>query len=388
MQPQERKSWFILIAVLSLAVFLAPVGCSRAKEKWRQISGTRAPDSDLEGEATAPPEAMQEEVVIDGKTWVRSRNPYYLVLPGEPQYVYAEKGKEMVGLSGWLVSVLSKKLGVDQKGKAGAGVPEDKVQELVRKELDRILKEDGLKAFAAQYKGKPAGIVGRYVAVYPNPENARSMEGPNYTLAAALADTISGQKDFKVAGPDKVKAAICKAQAMGPLTQRQNLLALGDATGVQALILTRVVPASGKTPNFLVMEVYDTFKGIKVDGIAFPVEGKPDLAAIQKFVRNNALRLAAALMEVDWFGRVEFVKEGNVYLNLGESAGLKVGDRLRVVVPGQEVVNPTTHALLGFTNDESRGELRITELLGNTGAVAQVLSGGPFKANDKVKAVR
>ncbi len=56
------------------------------------------------------------------------------------------------------------------------------------------------------------------------------------------------------------------------------------------------------------------------------------------------MRVAAALMEVDWFGRVEFVKEGNVYLSLGDSTGLKVGDRLRVVRPGKEVVNPNTNA--------------------------------------------
>jgi hypothetical protein len=387
MHPQAKKLLY-LVFILLLAVVLLPAGCSRAKEKWRQISGTRAPDSDLEAEAMVPPESTQEEVVIDGKTWVRSKNPYYLTLPNEPEYIYAEKGKELKTLQGMFVASLAKKLGLSTSAKQSKGIPEDKVQEMVRQEVDRILKEQGLKAFYAPGQKGASRVLGRYVAVYPNPENARSMEGPNYTLAATLADYLSRQKDLKVAGPDRVKAAIGKAQAMGSLTQRQNLLALGDAAGVQALILTRVVPASGKNPNFLVLEVYDTFKGIKDDGIAYPVEGRPDPATIQKFVRNNALRLAAALMEVDWFGRVEFVKEGNVYLSLGDSTGLKVGDRLKVVTPGKEVVNPATHAVLGFTNDESHGELRITELLGNTGAVAQVISGGPFKTNDKVKVVR
>jgi hypothetical protein len=84
-------------------------------------------------------------------------------------------------------------------------------------------------------------------------------------------------------------------------------------------------------------------------------------------------------MNVDWFGRVEFIKGGNVYLALGESTGLKVGDRLRVV-------NPTPEA--DIAGDESLGQVRITELLGTSGAVAQTLAGGPFKANDKVKTVR
>jgi hypothetical protein len=385
--PHYLKKPLYVIFILALAVVLGSAGCSRVKEKWRQISGTRAPDSDLEGEPMAPPESKQETVVIDGKTWVRSRNPYYLLIPNEPEYIYAEQGKELKTAKQMLLAGLARQFGWEQKSKQ-TGIPPEKVKEMVRQEVDRLLREQGLRAFSKE-GGLPASkVYGRYVAVVPASESVRSLEGPNYALATTLSQYLARQKDIKVAGPEKVRAELAKAQVTGSLTTHKALQTLGDATGVQALILTRVVPASGKNPTFLVMEVYDTFKGTKVDGIAYPVEGTPDLLAIQNFVQSNSLRLAAALMEVDWFGRVDFVREGNVYLNLGESAGLKVGDRLRVVVPGQEVVNPTTHALLGFTNDESRGELKITELLGNTGAVAQVLSGGPFKANDKVKAVR
>jgi len=91
-------------------------------------------------------------------------------------------------------------------------------------------------------------------------------------------------------------------------------------------------------------------------------------------------------MNISWFGRVDFVKDGNVYLNLGQNAGLKVGDRLKVVVPGKEVVNPTTHATLGYTADVTQGELKVTGLIGNTGAEATAVSGGPFHANDRVRA--
>lgn len=386
MHPQ-RNRLFMLIALLSLAAVLAPLGCSRAKETWRKVAGTRAPDADLEMEAQAPPEAMKEEIIIDGKPWVRSKNPYYLMMPGEPEYIYAEKGREFKGLTGFLAEALARKMGIQEKGK-GAGVPEDKVQELVRKEVDRILKEEGLKAFASQDKGKPSGIVGRYVGVYPNPEVSRDMEGPSRTLAAAMADAISRQKDLRVAPPEKVRAGVEKANVSGSLKKRQNLQSLGDVLGVHGLILTGVVAPSGKNPGFLVLELYDTYLGNKIDGIAFPVEGRPDAATIQKFARNNALRVSAGLMNVDWFGRVEFTREGEVYLSLGENAGLKVGDRLKVVAPGKEVINPTTQASLGFTADEPRGELKVRELLGETGAVATVMSGGPFKANDKVKATK
>jgi hypothetical protein len=388
MHPQVKKLLY-LVFILILAAVLLPVGCGGMKEKWRQISGTRAPDSDLEGEAMAPPESKQEVVVIDGKTWVRSRNPYYLLIPNEPEYIYAEQGKELKTAKSMILAGLAKQLGWEKKSNEAKGIPPEQVQEMVRKEVDRLLQEQGLKALYVTGKMRPSGIFGRYVAVFPGSETTSSLEGPNYALATTLSEYLSKQKDIKVAGPDRVRSAAAKAQVAGPLTTHKSLQTLGDATGVQALVVTRVVPpSSGRNPNFLVMEVYDTFKGTKIDGIAYPVEGTPDLLAIQNFVRSNALRLAAALMEVDWFGRVDFVKEGNVYLNLGDSAGLKVGDRLRVVTPGQEVVNPNTHSVLGFTSDQSQGELKITELLGNTGAVAQVVSGGPFKANDKVKAVR
>jgi len=56
-----------------------------------------------------------------------------------------------------------------------------------------------------------------------------------------------------------------------------------------------------------------------------------------------------------------------------------------VVKPGKEVVNPKTHAVLGYTADVPQGEIKVTELLGSGGAAALPLSGGPYKANDKVK---
>ena len=385
---RKKNNLVSLFLLLVLAAALVVAGCSGLKSKWRTVSGTRAPDADLEEEAKTPPEAVKQEVVVDDQVYVRSKNPYYNYLPGVPEYYYVEKGKEFKTLTARMVESLARKLGIDEKSKVSKGVPEDKVQEMVRKEVDRILKEQGLKAFQSKDKSLAEGVVGRYVAVYPNPEASRSMAGVNNTLAAALVDAVSRQKDLKVAGPGKVKSSLNAAKVTGSLKDRKNLQALGDVMGVHALVLTGVVPPERGGPGFLVTEIYDTFKGVKVDGIAYPVEGRPGTDVVQKFARSNALRLSAALAEVEWFGRVEFTREGDVYLSTGENAGLKVGDRLKVVTPGQEVINPTTRASLGFTADETQGMLKVTELLGDSGAVAQVVNGGPFKANDKVKTVR
>ncbi len=164
---------------------------------------------------------------------------------------------------------------------------------------------------------------------------------------------------------------------------------MGDALGVQAIVLTGLVAPEGGGQGAMALQVYDAFTGLQEDALVAPATAggvTPD--TVTKFAQNNALRVSGDLAKIPWFGRVEFIKEGKVYLNLGQNSGLKVGDRLKVVEPGKEVVNPTTHSVLGYTADVPQGEIKVTELLGNTGAVATPLNGGPFKANDKVKATK
>ncbi len=266
-------------------------------------------------------------------------------------------------------------------------MPPDKLQEMVRAEVDRILREQGLGGFISQGKGEKAPYVGRSTAVIPDLETPGSYEGMNRTLAVALADALGRQKDIKVSTQDQIREAMNKAGVAGKLQLAPNIKALGDYLGVQGIVLTGIVPPEGGSPGAMVLQVYDTFNGTKEQAMVTPAEsGGLKVEAVTKFAQQNALRVAGELINMTWFGRVEFVKEGKVYLNLGENAGLKVGDRLKVVAPGKEVVNPRTHSVLGYTEDVSQGELKVTELLGKTGAVALPVSGGPFKTYDKVKA--
>ncbi len=369
---------------LGLAVLLLAAGCGSVGylKKWVGL------EKDEDVEESVPPEAQQETVMVDGKPYVRSKNPYWLTYPDQPEYIYVEKGREMKGMQAYLMDALAQRVADKQAKAAGKTVPPDKLQEMVRAEVDRILREQGLGGYVSRTRDK-APYSGRAVAVVPNPETPSSWQGLNLTLATSLADSLGRTKDIKVAPAEKVKEALAKGGVHGKLALRRNLQALGDYLGVQAIILTGVVPPEKGNTGFFALEIYDAFLGSRVDSVvgAAGSDGlRPEGAA--KFVKDNTLRTTTALMEVDWFGRVEFTKEGKVYLNLGQNAGVKTGDRLKVVAPGKEVVNPQTHAVLGFTADEPQGELKVTELLGNTGAVATVISGGPFKTNDKVKAVR
>jgi hypothetical protein len=374
---------------LGLLFFLAAIlasGCGT----WKSVkhwAGYRSTDDEAE---TAPPEAQQQTVMIDGKPYVRSKNPYWLTYPDVPEYLYVPKGQEFHGLQYYLIQALAKAIGKEKAKTQGGTVPPEKLQQLVRAEVDRIMKEQGLAGFVSRTHGAEAmTVVGRSVAVIPDLETPSSYQGLNRTLAMALGDSLGHTKDLKVSTPDQVQEALHKAKVMGKLTLSDNIKALGDALGVQGIVLTGLVPPQRGGEGALVLQVFNTFTGLKEDAVVSPAGAggiKPE--TVTKFAQNNYLRMAGDLLKITWFGRVDFVKNGKLYLNLGESAGLKVGDRLRVVQPGKEVINPQTHSILGYTADIPQGEVKVTELLGKSAAVATPVSGGPFKANDKVKTVK
>ena len=306
--------------------------------------------------------------------------------PNAPEYLYVEKGTEFMGAQQTLINSLAKAMGAQQAKAAGKTIPPDKLQEMVRTEVDRILKEQGLGGFVSQGKPGASAVVGRAVAVIPDLDTPKSYDGMNRTLAMAVGSAMGKMKDLKVSPPESVQEALRKVTLAGKLSLAPNIKALGDALGVQGIVLTGIKPPEGGTPGAMVLQVYDTFTGLQEDAMVTPAaagEVRPE--AVNKFAQDNSLRVAGDLLKIGWFGRVEFVKEGKVYLSLGQNSGLKVGDRLKVVEPGKEVVNPKTHAVLGYTADVPQGEIKVTELLGSGGAVALQLSGGPYKANDKVK---
>ena len=90
--------------LLLVSAALLSGGCSTVK-KWAGYG------TDDEGEETVPPEARQETVMIDGKPYVRSKNPYWLSNANAPEYLYVEKGTEFVGAQQYLVDSLAKAIG-------------------------------------------------------------------------------------------------------------------------------------------------------------------------------------------------------------------------------------------------------------------------------------
>ena len=152
-KTENRTSWFRkfsgLLSLIMLVAFLAPVsmGCGAGTKLKNWVTGS----SGEEDEDTAPPEAQQETVMIDGKPYVRSKNPYWLTYPEQPEYIYVEKGREFKGMQERLIEAIAKAVG-KEKGKGAKTIPPDKMQEMVKAEVDRILREQGLGGFVSQGK--------------------------------------------------------------------------------------------------------------------------------------------------------------------------------------------------------------------------------------------
>ncbi len=369
-----------------LAAALGLAGCGvLGYTTVKQWAGYRTGDE--EGEETAPPEAQQETVMIDGKPYVRSKNPYWLTEPQAPEYLYVEKGTEFVGAQQYLIKLPG-------QGRRACNRPRPRARRSRRissrkwcgPKWTASSRSRGWEALSPRARREPRPWSAGPWRSSPTWIRPKATDGLNRTLAMAVGSALGKTKDLKVSSPESVQEALRKAAVAGKLTLAPNIKALGDALGVQGIVLTGIMPPEGGTQGAMVMQVYDTFTGLQEDAIVAPAAAggvKPD--SVNKFAQDNYLRVAGNLSRIAWFGRVEFVKEGKVYLSLGQNSGLKVGDRLKVVEPGKEVVNPKTHSVLGYTADVPQGEVKVTELLGNSGAVAMALNGGPFKANDKVK---
>ena len=71
------------LASAFIAFLLILSGCS-AYKSFKNFAGYSTPGQD--DEETAPPEAQQETVMLDGKPYIRSKNPYWLAYPDQPEY--------------------------------------------------------------------------------------------------------------------------------------------------------------------------------------------------------------------------------------------------------------------------------------------------------------
>ena len=88
--PKKFSLMLRLGLLLLVSVALLSGGCATVK-KWAGYG------TDDEDEETVPPEAQQETVMIDGKPYVRSKNPYWLSDAERPGVSLRGKGQGVRG---------------------------------------------------------------------------------------------------------------------------------------------------------------------------------------------------------------------------------------------------------------------------------------------------
>ncbi|MDP9262827.1 MAG: penicillin-binding protein activator LpoB, partial [Acidobacteriota bacterium] len=97
----------------------------------------------------------------------------------------------------------------------------------------------------------------------------------------------------------------------------------------------------------------------------------------------NAGKLQARTINVS--GLVAAVEGGQVVLNVGSKAGLKVGDQLSVERVTKEIKDPSTGRVLRRLSSPI-GVVRITDV-DDISSVCTAVSGSGFKVGDAVKTV-
>ena len=98
---------------------------------------------------------------------------------------------------------------------------------------------------------------------------------------------------------------------------------------------------------------------------------------------SNAPKVAVRTITVD--GLIAAVDGGQIVLNVGARAGVKVGDQLEVVRVTREIKDPTTGNVLRRLTT-SVGIVKATDV-DDVSAVCSPVSGAGFKAGDRVKSV-
>jgi hypothetical protein len=107
--------------------------------------------------------------------------------------------------------------------------------------------------------------------------------------------------------------------------------------------------------------------------------------AIADAVRKMTDEVTMAMEKMDWQGRVAKVVGNKIYINAGRASGLLAGDILKVMSPGEEIVDPITKSYLGRSEGMLKGTLEVSEFIGKDTSMTTIHTGGNFQEGDIVR---
>jgi hypothetical protein len=107
--------------------------------------------------------------------------------------------------------------------------------------------------------------------------------------------------------------------------------------------------------------------------------------AVAEAIRKITGEVLLSLEKMDWQGRIAKLSGNKVYINAGRASGLLAGDILKVMSPGEEIVDPVTKAYLGRSEGMLKGTLEVSEFIGQDSSMTLIHTGGNFQEGDVVR---
>jgi hypothetical protein len=116
-------------------------------------------------------------------------------------------------------------------------------------------------------------------------------------------------------------------------------------------------------------------------------EAKLEVAkeAVHDAVMKLVPEALISMDKMDWQGRIAKILGNKVYINAGKASGLLPGDILKVMTPGEEIVDPVTKAYLGRSEGQLKGTLEVTDFIGGDSSMTYIHTGGNFQEGDVVR---
>jgi hypothetical protein len=123
------------------------------------------------------------------------------------------------------------------------------------------------------------------------------------------------------------------------------------------------------------------------DDVMASKEARNEIAkeAIHDAVMKLVPDALTSLDKMDWQGRIAKILGNKIYINAGRVSGILAGDILKVLSPGEEIVDPVTKAYLGRSEGMLKGTLEVTEFIGEDSSMTLIHTGGNFQEGDVVR---
>jgi len=271
----------------------------------------------------------------------------------------------------------------------GTGISDLLVEKLVnggsfsvieRKALDTIIQEQNL-SNSDRFDSNSAAKIGRLLGVDAIITGSITQFGRDDKSTNVGGGAVGGvTRRFGIGGVGRKQSkAVVAVTARIINTDTAEILSVATGTGESKRSGTTLIGAGGD---------YNTAAGGAIDmkssNFANTILGEAVGQAVESLasqLQANSAKLPARTVKID--GLVADASGGELILNVGSQAGVKVGDRLKITRTGREIKDPATGKVIRRV-EESLGEVVITEV-DEQSAVGKYSGTAPVKVGDRVR---